>query len=232
MRKLIILCLLFAAIAAASLMQISDRTGRGLLSAGFPNAAAAFFVDPAWKGIAYYSAHKWKKAAEAFRQSRDPEANYDLGNALAQSGQYVAAIDAYDAALAWDPDNIDAQKNKNMLEQLMNSEPDIAGQGAAAGLRPKEGTIANSAAGQSSNSGSDEGSSGGGGAVGQSKQLTLLENNARIGPKPDASSSNPDLQWLEALPDKAGAFLKLRIAAEHERRVEAGLSPPPGKSRK
>lgn len=231
MRKLTVLCLLFVAIAAASLTQISDRIGRRLLSAGFPNAAAALLSDPAWKGIAYYSAHKWKEAAEAFRRSRSPEANYNLGNALAQEGQYIAAIDAYDAALAWNPDDIDAQKNKSILEQLMNSEPDIAGQGAAAGLRPKEGTIANSAAGQSSNSGSDEGSSGGGGSMGQSKQLTLLENNARIGPKADAGSSNPDLQWLEALPDKAGTFLKLRIAAEHERRVEAGLSPSHDKPR-
>jgi Ca-activated chloride channel family protein len=225
MRKIIVLCLLIAAIAAGSLMQISDRIGRRLLSAGFPNVAAALMTDPGWKGIAYYSAHKWEQAAEAFRQSHSPEANYDLGNALAQARQYIAAIDAYDAALAWNPDDIDAQTNKQILERLTNSESEISGQGAAAGLRPKEGTVANSGLGQSSNSGSDQGSSGGGGDNGQSRQLTLLENNARIGPKTDASSSNPDLQWLEALPDKAQAFLKLRIEAEHERRVEAGLSP-------
>ena len=235
MRKIIVLCLLLAAIAAASLMQVNDGMGRLLLSTGFPNAAAALVSDPAWKGVAYYTAHRWVEAAGAFRRSRSPGSNYNLANALAQAGQYAAAIDAYDVALAWNPQDVDAGANKRIVMQLTKSENDghdaKAEKGGGAGLSPREATVESAAMGGTGNSGADEGSFGGGGDLSQSKQLTLLENNARIGPKVDASSANPDQRWLKALPDKAGAFLKLRIAAEHERRVEAGLSPPPGNPR-
>lgn len=228
MRKIIVLCLLIAAITAGTLTQVRDRIGQRLLAAGFPNAAAAFLTDPGWKGIAYYAAQKWDKAADAFRHSHSPEANYNLGNALAQAKQYSAAVDAYDAALAWKPGDVDAKTNKTILEQLMTAKTDISGQGAASGFSPKDGAVSNAAAGQSSNSGSDAGSAGGGADATRSKQMTALENNARVGQKEDASASIPDLQWLETLPDKAETFIKLRIEAEHERRVDAGLSPSAG----
>lgn len=235
MRKTIVLCLLFASVAAALLSHINDRAGRLLLSAGFPGAAAAVMSDPAWKGVAYYSEHKWEDAAEAFRQSRSPGSNYNLGNALAQAGQYSAAIDAYVIAVAWNPEDVDARTNRHIVEVLMRSEsgkPEVAGQGASAGLLPKEASVDSSAAGGKGNSGGGVGSLGGGGDAKPSRQMTLYENGALIGPKAKASSTNPDLRWLQTLPDKAGTFLKLQIAFEHGRRVEAGRVPPTGNSLK
>jgi Ca-activated chloride channel homolog len=35
-----------------------------------------------------------------------------------------------------------------------------------------------------------------------------------------------DRQWLQTLSDDPGRFLKLRLAAEHNRRVDAGTAPP------
>jgi Ca-activated chloride channel family protein len=231
MRKIIVLCLLIAAITAGTLTQVRNRIGQHLLAAGFPNAAAVILTDPGWKGIAYYAAQKWDKAADAFRHSHSPEADYNLGNALAQAKQYSAAVDAYDAALAWKPGDVDAKTNKKILEDLMSTKSDISAQGAATGFSAKDGGVANAAAGQNSNAGSDAGSAGGGADAARAKQMTALENNARVDQKADASASIPDLQWLEALPDKAGTFLKLRIEAEHERRVDAGLSPSASKER-
>lgn len=230
MRKTIVLCLLFASVAAALLSHINDRAGRLLLSAGFPGAAAAIMSDPAWKGVAYYSEHRWADAAEAFRQSHSPGSNYNLGNALAQAGQYSAAIDAYVAAVAWEPENVDARTNRHIIEVLMRSDsgkPEVSGQGASAGLIPKEASVDSSAAAAGkNNSGGGVGSLGGGGDAKPSRQMTLYENGALVGPKAKASSTNPDLRWLETLPDKAGTFLKLQIAYEHDRRVETGGVPP------
>lgn len=234
MRKTIVLCLLFASVAAGLLSHINDRAGRMLLAAGFPGAAAAVMSDPAWKGMAYYSEHKWADAAEAFRQSRSPGSNYNLGNALAQEGQYAAAIDAYVIAVAWNPEDVDASTNRHIVEVLMRSEngkPEVSGQGASAGLIPKEASVDSSAAGGKGNSGGGAGSLGGGGNAKPSRQMTLYENGALVGPKAHAGSANPDLRWLETLPDKAGTFLKLQIAFEHGRRVETGV-PPRGSSQK
>ena len=227
MRKTIVLCLLIASIAAALLSHINDRAGRLLLRAGFPGAAAAIMSDPAWKGMAYYSEHKWADAAEAFRQSRSPGSNYNLGNALAQEGQYAAAVDAYVVALAWNPEDIDARTNRHIVEDLMRAQsgkPEVSGQGAAAGLIPKEASVDSSAAAANNDSGGGTGSLGGGGSE-KPGQMTLYENGSLIGEKPKAGSANPDLRWLETLPDKAGTFLKLQIAFEHGRRVETGRAP-------
>lgn len=224
MCKMIVLCLLFASVAAGLLSHINDRLGRMLLSAGFPGTAAAVMSDPAWKGMAYYSEHKWADAAEAFRQSRSPGSNYNLGNALAQEGQYAAAVDAYVVALAWNPEDVDARTNRHIVEVLMRAQsgkPEVSGQGAAAGLLPKEASVDSSAAAANNDSGGGTGSLGGGGGE-KPGQMTLYENGSLIGEKPKAGSANPDLRWLETLPDKAGTFLKLQIAFEHGRRVETG----------
>lgn len=233
MRRTIVLCLLLASVAAGLLSHINDRVGRLLLSAGFPGAAAAVMSDPAWKGMAYYSEHRWADAAEAFRSSRSPGSNYNLGNALAQAGKYSAAIDAYVVAVAWNPEDVDARINQHIVEELIRSQSgksEVSGKGAAAGLLPKEASVDSSAAGGSSDSGGGVGSLGGGGNARSSRQMTLYENGALIGPKDKAGSANPDLRWLETLPDKAGTFLKLQIAFEHGRRVETGSMPPPGSS--
>jgi Ca-activated chloride channel family protein len=37
-----------------------------------------------------------------------------------------------------------------------------------------------------------------------------------------------DEQWLATMPDEPGRYLKLRIAAEYQRRLEAGIAAPPG----
>ena len=55
--------------------------------ARLPSAAAQIFADPAWTGVAFYEAGRWREAAEAF--ARDSASAYDLGNALALSGRYA-----------------------------------------------------------------------------------------------------------------------------------------------
>ena len=51
---------------------------------------------------------------------------YNLGNALAKSGDFKGALSAYEESLEINPDNEDARHNKKIIEQLIEnqSEPE------------------------------------------------------------------------------------------------------------
>jgi tetratricopeptide (TPR) repeat protein len=91
--------------------------GHCLLSLGFPAAAARFFDDPAWKGVALYAAGRWSESAAAFGPA--PENAYNRGDALARAGRYAEAVDAFATALAFDPENDDARANGELIGALL-----------------------------------------------------------------------------------------------------------------
>jgi Ca-activated chloride channel homolog len=66
------------------------------------------------------------------------------------------------------------------------------------------------------------------GGIGQAggARRTLLEDSIRMGKPVEMESVQVDRQWLQTLSDDPGRFLKLRLAAEHNRRVDAGTAPP------
>jgi Ca-activated chloride channel family protein len=102
-----------------------------LLFSGFPIAAASMFADPAWKGVALYTADRWSEAAASFAQ--DISSDYNMGNALTRAGRYTEAIEAYERALTADPGDSDAAFNKALVEAAIHMEPRTgAGQPASA----------------------------------------------------------------------------------------------------
>ena len=66
------------------------------------------------------------------------------------------------------------------------------------------------------------------GGIGQAggARRTLLEDSIRMGKPVEIESVQVDRQWLQTLSDDPRRFLKLRLAAEHNRRVDAGTAPP------
>ena len=68
------------------------------------------------KAIEAYQKKDYQTASALFRQS---ENMYNLGNALAYSGDIQAAINAYNEELKKNPDNHDAQFNKEYLEKQL-----------------------------------------------------------------------------------------------------------------
>jgi len=80
--------------------------------------AAEQFKNPLWQGSAHYQAENYQQALESFQQSDSAEALYNQGNALAKLQQLDEAIEAYDKALAKEPNMADAKANKALLEQL------------------------------------------------------------------------------------------------------------------
>lgn len=76
------------------------------------------FKDHQWQGSAAYKNQQYQAAIDAFSQGDAASDYYNKGNAHAQLGQFDEAIQAYDTALAKNPDLEDAKKNKATVERL------------------------------------------------------------------------------------------------------------------
>lgn len=89
------------------------------LQQGNPEQAAELFEQPAWSAAAEYRAGNYTKSAEILRAIDNAEAHYNRGNALAKSGAYEEALQAYQRALELHPQHEDARYNKQQVEQAL-----------------------------------------------------------------------------------------------------------------
>ncbi|WP_405228381.1 VWA domain-containing protein [Lentisalinibacter sediminis] len=92
------------------------------LEEGRAGEAAELFEDPAWEASARYRAGDYAASAEAFAGLDTVDAAYNRGNALARQGEFEAAIQAYEQALAAEPDHEDARYNRDLLRQLQQQQ--------------------------------------------------------------------------------------------------------------
>ncbi|WP_295876479.1 VWA domain-containing protein [uncultured Zhongshania sp.] len=99
------------------LWQTPDQQAAEILATE-PQAAAEKFENPEWKAAAQYRAGAFEAAAQSYSQLDSADAHYNRGNALAKAGKLDDAITAYQAALEKNPDLIDAQTNKKIVEDL------------------------------------------------------------------------------------------------------------------
>ncbi len=99
-----------------------DQQAARAMEAGDTAAAAAQFEDPRWRAAAHYRAGDYAAAAEALEGLNDAEALYNKGNALARQGQFEQALAAYEQALKQQPDNEDAEYNRDLIKQLMQQQ--------------------------------------------------------------------------------------------------------------
>ncbi len=93
-----------------------DQQGSRLFDRREYAEAAHAFHDPMWQGTAWYRAGDFKQAAAAFSRRESPEAYFNKGNALLMSGNYEAAITAYDRALERRPDWKAAIENRELAD--------------------------------------------------------------------------------------------------------------------
>lgn len=86
--------------------------------------AAERFRDPRWQAAALYESGQYPAAAEAYAalETLGADDQYNLGNALARSGDLEAALAAYDQALAARPGWTEAQQNRALVEQLLEQQ--------------------------------------------------------------------------------------------------------------
>ena len=106
----------------ADLWQTPDQRGYEALQSGDAERAAELFENPAWKATASYRGEDFEAAASHFGDLDSADAKYNLGNAFAKQNRLEEAIEAYEQALAMDPDNEDAQFNKALIEKLLEQQ--------------------------------------------------------------------------------------------------------------
>lgn len=127
--------------AEASPWYSADQQGAQLFEQN-PEAAAQTFANKAWQGSAYYRAGDYENATKAFKEASTgtstAENLYNLGNALAQNGQYKEAIKAYDQALKKQPDFPAAVKNKRIVEDALKQQEQQNGDGESDSDDPSE----------------------------------------------------------------------------------------------
>ncbi|MGX5774063.1 tetratricopeptide repeat protein [Methylorubrum zatmanii] len=124
--------------------------GRLLMAAGLPGAALTVFDQPAWRAVALYEAGRPAEAIPLFR-AQGKRGAYNLGNALARSGDLKGALEAYDEALLYNPRDADAQANRSLIAKALEEEIDRGKGGGIANASAQYGARYNNTANQDQN---------------------------------------------------------------------------------
>ena len=95
-----------------------DQQGAEALELDNAERAKSLVTNPQWRGSAAYRAADYETAAEAFFTDETANGLYNSGNALAKSGDFDSAIEAYERALELEPALEDAIFNRDLLEKL------------------------------------------------------------------------------------------------------------------
>jgi Ca-activated chloride channel family protein len=191
--------------------------------------AAALAIDPELSGEAWYRAGDFANAEQAWTGSLSADALYNRGNALAQLGQYEAALAAYDAALDLQPAMPDAEHNRAVVERLLEEQERQQQQQGEQGdsqegdssQEQQEGDPSEDAAGQQGQESADaegeEGEQEGEpqNGEGEQQQGDAQMDYAEAWSEEDAQAME---QWLRRIPDDPGGLLRRKFRNQHQRR--------------
>ena len=101
------------------LWQTPDQQAMQAFTQGDYAKASQQFANKAWQAAAHYKAGAYDKALEALKTVPDA---YNQGNALAKKGLLKEALAAYKQALARNPQDSDAQFNKELVEKALQEQ--------------------------------------------------------------------------------------------------------------
>lgn len=187
--------LALAGIGLLALLAVSQpRTGFGrlLMGLGLPGLAADVFVDPAWRAAALYEAGRYEEAVALFRAG-GRRASYNLGNALARTGDLDGALAAYDEALRFNPRDADAQANRSLIARMRAEVIDRGPGGGIANGTAQYGARYNNTANQDQNNDINAASSGEGLAGNkESNASASLPGNSKVARRGKAEQQSID----------------------------------------
>ena len=215
------------------LWQRKDQQAHQALARDDPARAAALAVDPELSGEAWYRAGEFANAQQAWAGLESADSHYNRGNALAQAGEYEAALAAYDAALDLQPGMPDAEHNRAIVEQLLEEQQrqqqeqqgDQGEQGdtqdGESSQEQQDGDSGEDAGSQQGEESADaeqtEGEQEGQPQDGEGKEQDgqPQQDYAEAWSEEDAQAME---QWLRRIPDDPGGLLRRKFRNQHQRR--------------
>jgi Ca-activated chloride channel family protein len=229
--------------AAAPLLDDPAWEGAALLAAGrWGDAAAIFAAEP---GDDYNLGHalarqgRYDDAVAAFARAlaaRPDDADAAYNKALLEAalkGEAKETVGGVEGARANSPgsktggarDRPRSEGGSGGIGDGLAAGRETESEGPASGRGAKDGKGAgarsdDARAGAPGAAGASDGQGRGGDMNGFVAQL-LRERESRVRRRLQMGAVHPTLEWLRALPDDPGRFLKLRISAEKARRLRA-----------
>ena len=224
-----------------------DQQAQRALEGGSPADAAVLFDDREWRGVARYRAGDYSGSAEEFAESGDTRNLYNLGNAMAQMGQYDQAIDAYEQVLEREPGNEDARYNLDVVKNLKEQQEEQQNQGDDQQSTENPGGQGEQSEGegeqnQEGSEGSSEGEQQEGDGMQREeemseedlealqKELERAAEEAQKGEEPEQLSEaqlaelrqqqeaeQAMEQWLRRIPDDPGGLLRRKFRYQYQR---------------
>jgi len=209
-----------------------DQQARKALQQERAADAAGLAEDPAIAAEAFYrsgdfarAGQFWSRLAQQGERADDwADSHYNRGNAMAQAGEFDAAIAAYDAALELEPQMEDAAFNRDLVEQMKQQ-------------REQEQPDQQDQQGESSGNQQGDESRDGGQSDDQSSQDQQdgEQNDEQTDPQgeaePEGESAPSEMeqnwseedaqameQWLRRIPDDPGGLLRRKFRNQHQRR--------------
>lgn len=104
------------------LWKTPDQQGSEAFGKGEFTQASQAFKDSNWKAAADYRSGNFSAAASEYASINTPLKDYNLGNALAKSGEFEAALNAYDAFLKQEPEHQNAKFNRDLVAKLLEQQ--------------------------------------------------------------------------------------------------------------
>lgn len=194
-----------------------DQQAQAALQQQRAGEAVVLARDPGIVGEALYRSGDYARAGQSWSQLDQAEPHYNRGNALAQAGEYEAAIAAYDAALQQSPGMEDALFNRSLVEQLKEQEEQEQQQQEQdqAGDQSEEGEQGEQRPGEEGEESQQEDEAANeeneGEESGQASQSEIAQNWS----EEDAQAME---QWLRRIPDDPGGLLRRKFRNQHQRR--------------
>lgn len=186
--------------------------------------AAVLAKDPAIAGEAFYRTGDFVHAGQSWSKLNQADSHYNRGNSMAQAGEFEAALAAYDAALAQDPEMEDASFNRELVEKMKQqqeqqqqdqqdsegeSSEEQSGDESGQGEQGDEESSENQQDGEQGNEESDEQKQGE--ENGEPSESEMEQNWS----EEDAQAME---QWLRRIPDDPGGLLRRKFRNQHQRR--------------
>ncbi len=104
------------------LWQTPDQQGQKAFQQQQFDQAAGQFDNPGWKAASQYRAGQYEQVLDTLKDTQTSQGLYNKGNAHVKQGQLQEALEAYEKSLEIDPENADAQYNKELVEKELEKQ--------------------------------------------------------------------------------------------------------------